>query len=93
MLNDIIRTEELQTGELPRRIDKWPEMARKYENASGETLGDSAMMAGLQNMCPNNVRAHLRLNARRLVCTQDVMAEVLGYVNAQQTSVDPKNPQ
>ena len=35
LLDDIIRTQELQTGRLLRGSDKWAEMARKRENASG----------------------------------------------------------
>ena len=65
------------------------EVVRKYESASGEPLGDSVKMAVLQNMCPREVIAHLQLNARRLMSAQDVKAEVLAYVNAQQTSVGP----
>ena len=90
LLSDIIRTQELQTSELLRGIDKWSELVRKYETTSGETLGDSVKMTVLQNMCPKEVRTHLQLNARRLLCAQDVREEVLAYVNAQQTSVDPK---
>ena len=59
LLNDITRTQELQTSELLRGIDKRSEQARKYESASGEPLGDSVKMAVLQNMCPKEVRTHL----------------------------------
>ena len=89
LLNDIIRTQELQTSELLKGIDRWSEVVRKYESTSGEPLGGSVKMAVLQNMCPTEVRTYLQLNARRVMCAQDIKAKVLAYVSAQQTSVGP----
>ena len=65
------------------------ELVRKYESAFGEPLGNSVEMTVLQNMCPKEVRTHLQLNARRLMCARGAKAEVLAYVNTQQTSVGP----
>ena len=36
-MNDIIHAKGLKTGELPRGIEKWPELAQKNVNAYGET--------------------------------------------------------
>ena len=86
-MNDIIRTQEMHTSKLLRGIDKWSEMALKHENPPGETLGATVEMTVLQDMCPEEVRSHLPLNARRLMRARDVKAGLLAYSNAQQASV------
>ena len=91
-MNDVIRLKELQTSELLRDVDKWSEMARKYENASGEMPSDPVEMTVLQNMCTKGVRTHLQLHARRLESTQDVKEEVLAHMSALTASTKAGKP-
>ena len=63
-----------------------------YEDASGGTLSDSVKKTALQYIRPKEVRAHLHLNARRLMCAQPAKEGVLAYVSAQEADVKAEEP-
>ena len=87
LMSSILSPGSFKVNELLAAIERWEEQVRQFErrrNAYGERKPiDDEIKAGiLQQMCPENLRNHLYMNASRFRNYLEIRTEIISYLEA-----------
>ena len=83
MLANVLNPEQATMQTLSNAIEAWKRDVGQYEDRSKKPLDEDIKSAVLISICPKVLQTHLHLNQTRFIDYDDIMDEIVSYLETQ----------